>query len=276
MDALSEQIGRLDSSGFSVRYLENCTSTSSLLKSQAAELPAGTVLVTDHQTEGRGRLGRSWSSVAGEDLTFSVLLRPDIPPEQAPRLSLAVAVAAAQALETLEGLPGRVSVKWPNDVFIGDRKVCGILLESSVDGERLEWVVAGVGLNVNSDPGAMLEGLGPSERESWRDRPRPTSLLAELGHSVDRGPLLGALLSCLATEVREESWPQVLALLRTHDALEGHSLRVYAGPPDGALVLEGEGAGIGDQGQLLVRDGDGIVVPVFAGEVTLSVDRSRA
>ena len=113
----------------------SCGSTNLQLKDEAAASPGGTLVITDDQTEGRGRLGRSWSSSPGEDLTFSVLLHPLMSPAEASLLSLAAALAIAEVLETLTGLEGRVRVKWPNDVLIDDKKVCGILLESSVEGD---------------------------------------------------------------------------------------------------------------------------------------------
>ena len=183
--------------GIPYRYNDRCPSTNLCLKKEAACLPAGTVMVTDAQTEGRGRLGRSWSSGPGEDLTFSVLLRPEGSAEECGLLSLAAAVAVAETLETLPGLGGRVRIKWPNDVLVDGKKVCGILLESSAMGERLEWVVVGIGLNVNSDPAAMLDCLDPAQRAAWRGRPAPTSLRAVSGSKIARGPLLAGMLTRL-------------------------------------------------------------------------------
>jgi BirA family biotin operon repressor/biotin-[acetyl-CoA-carboxylase] ligase len=260
--------------GLPYRYLAHCPSTNLELKNEAAALGSGTLVVTDDQTEGRGRLGRSWSSRPGEDLTFSVLLRPGTSSAEASLLSLAAALATAEVLETLPGLEGRVGVKWPNDVLIDEKKVCGILLESSLDGQRLDWVVAGIGLNVNSDPGCMLEELTPVEKEAWRGRPRPTSLRVELGRRLARGPLLTALLARLSVRWTDTAASDLLVGLRARDALLGCQLQVFAGPPDGALVVAGEAIGIGSQGELLVRDCEGTTVPVFAGEVTLRVDRS--
>jgi BirA family biotin operon repressor/biotin-[acetyl-CoA-carboxylase] ligase len=258
--------------GLPYRYHQRCGSTNLLLKQEAAGSPTGTLVVTDDQTEGRGRLGRSWSSGPGEDLTFSVLLRPVTSPAEASLLSLAAALAVAEVLEVHAGLRDRVRVKWPNDVLIDDKKACGILLESSLEGERLDWVVAGIGLNVNSDPGALLAGLEPAEREAWGDRPQPTSLRAELGREVPRGRLLAELLVRLSLYLDGSATPELLSRLWARDALRGRRLRVFAGPPDGALVVAGEAMGIGSQGELLVRDGAGRIVRVFAGEVTLSVD----
>ncbi len=259
--------------GLPYRYYARCGSTNLQLKDEAVTSPSGSLVVTDYQTEGRGRLGRSWLSSPGEDLTFSVLQRPLISPAEASLLSLAAALATAEVLHTLPGLEGRVWVKWPNDVLIDDRKVCGILLESSLKGARLQWVVAGIGLNVNSDPAPMLE---EAERGAWTGRPRPTSLRVELGRRIARGPLLVGLLARLSVRWSETPVSDLLTQLRARDFLLGRRLHVFGGPPDGALVVSGEAMGIGPQGELLVRDHEGCIMPVFAGEVTLCVDSSAA
>ncbi len=168
--------------GLPYLYLPRCESTNLSLKEAmaprgAGALPAGALMVTDEQTGGRGRLGRTWSSEAGKDLTFSVLLRPSLAPAQAHLLSLAAALAVAEVLETLPGLEGRVAVKWPNDVLLGDEKVCGILLEGSMDVDRLHWAVAGIGLNVNSAPSALGGGPGARGRRSL-GRAAPAGLFA--------------------------------------------------------------------------------------------------
>jgi BirA family biotin operon repressor/biotin-[acetyl-CoA-carboxylase] ligase len=255
--------------GLPYRYLERCGSTNVVLKKDAASSPTGTLVVTNEQTEGRGRLGRTWLSQAGKDLAFSVLLRPAMPPEHTPLLSLAAGVATAEVLEQLPGLAGRVRVKWPNDVLLGDKKVCGILLESYVRGGRLDWVVAGIGLNVNSDPAAMMRHLTSAQREEWRGKPQPTSLAAELGSEVPRGALLADLLARLSCRWMRPDPPRLLEGLGAFDALLGRRVEVFAGPPTDLLVVAGEAAGIGPAGELLVRDLHGETVRVVAGEVTL-------
>lgn len=255
--------------GLPYRYANECGSTNAELKALATTAPAGTALVTDEQTGGKGRLGRTWMSRRGEDLTFSVLLRPELGPTQAHLLSLAAALAVAEALEDLEGLEGRVGIKWPNDVLVSGRKVCGILLEGSMDVDRLQWVVAGIGLNVNSDPGALLRGLEPAQQREWLDKPAPTSLREETGHKVSRAPLLARLLVGLTRRWTEVGSPALLAGLRQRDVLAGRRVEVLSGPPLDEPVVSGEAVGIGPVGQLLVRVASGETVPVFAGDVTV-------
>ena len=256
-------------------------------------LPAGAVVVTDEQTRGRGRLGRLWSSEPGRDLTFSVLLRPALGPAQAHLISLAAALAVAEVLETLPGLGGQVAVKWPNDVLLGEEKVCGILIEGSIDADSLHWAVAGLGLNVNSTPSGWMAGLTAKEANNWAGRPRPVSLFERLGRQVPRAPLLAALLERLTgrfTELEEGAnrptgggagdgassgldnlagAAKVVAELRRRDALAGRQVEVLAGPHQGRVVVSGEAVGIGPEGQLLVRRASGETVAVFAGDVSL-------
>jgi BirA family biotin operon repressor/biotin-[acetyl-CoA-carboxylase] ligase len=256
--------------GLPYSYRARCESTNLVLKKAARFCAAGALVVTDEQTEGRGRLGRTWVSGSGEDLTFSVLLRPSVASGQVTMLSLAAALAVAEVLEDLLGLSGQVRVKWPNDVLLGEKKVCGILLESSMADERVQWAIAGVGLNVNSDPSALLAKLTAVQRQEWRGRPQPTSLRECSKHKVDRGPLLARLLAQLTRRWAEAGTPDLIHRLRTRDALVGRRVEVFAGPPDNEPVVAGEAQGIGSEGQLLVRCHDGVIVPVYAGEVTVS------
>lgn len=255
--------------GLPYRYLAACVSTNAELKAVAASEPAGTALVTDEQTGGRGRLGRAWVSRPGEDLTFSVLLRPQLGPAQAHLLSLAAALAVAEVLEGLEGLSARVGIKWPNDVLVGGKKVCGILLEGSMDSDRLQWVVAGVGLNVNSSPAALMNSLAADRRTEWQRKPEPTSLQEQLGTRVPRAPLLARLLGRLTQGWTDFQTDGLLEGLRARDVLAGRPVEVLSGPPRDDLVVAGEALGVGAEGQLLVRVASGEIVPVFAGDVTV-------
>ncbi len=270
--------------GLPYLHLNRCGSTNDVLKQVAGSSPSGTLAVTDEQIGGRGRLGRSWASEAGKDLTFSVLLRPTLAPAHAHLLSLAAAVAVAEVLEGIPGLEGRVGIKWPNDVLLGNEKVCGILLEGSMDVDRLQWAVAGVGLNVNGDAGALADGLIPEEERDWLRRPRPVSLREHLGHEVPRAPLLAGLLAGLTRrwveletglrEAREhapesDATADLLAQLRERDVLAGQRVEVLSGPPRNEPLIAGEAVGIGAGGQLLVRSQAGETIAVFAGDVTV-------
>jgi BirA family biotin operon repressor/biotin-[acetyl-CoA-carboxylase] ligase len=155
-------------------YEEMTPSTQRLLR---ADDPEGAVAVADEQTEGRGRLGRTWHAPAGTSVLFSVLLRPPVEPPRLPELSLVAGGAVAEAIAEVTGVDP--AIKFPNDVLIGGRKVAGILAESS-EGR----VVLGVGVNVNQ----MRDEL-PADAQT-----EPTSLRIETGALVDRAALLAAIL----------------------------------------------------------------------------------
>jgi BirA family transcriptional regulator, biotin operon repressor / biotin---[acetyl-CoA-carboxylase] ligase len=159
------------------RYSEATPSTQRMLGPGDLE---GTVAVADEQTEGRGRLGRSWHAPAGTALLFSTLLIPAVEPSRLPELSLVAADAVAEAIANTTGLDPKI--KFPNDILIGGRKVAGILAESS-EGR----VVLGIGVNANQNDAEL-----PADAQT-----EPTSLRLELGRRVDRAELLAAILARL-------------------------------------------------------------------------------
>jgi BirA family biotin operon repressor/biotin-[acetyl-CoA-carboxylase] ligase len=163
--------GRL---GQPYRYADECPSTQRLV---AADDPEGAVAVADHQTEGRGRLGREWQDMPGTALLVSVVLHPRVPADRLAELSPVAGRACADAIAAATGLA--VDVKFPNDVLVADRKVAGVLAEAS-DGR----VVLGIGINVNQSAEELPE----------RARLPATSLRIETGRRVDRSDLLVALL----------------------------------------------------------------------------------
>jgi BirA family biotin operon repressor/biotin-[acetyl-CoA-carboxylase] ligase len=163
--------GRL---GRPYRFIDACASTQRLL---GDDDPEGATVATDHQTDGRGRLGRTWEDAAGRALLFSILLRPEAPMPLWPQLSLVAGEAVARALRSETGVDA--SLRHPNDVVVAGRKLVGVLAEAQTG-----RVVLGVGVNVNQRPGEL-----PSDTAK-----PPTSLYIELGHEVDRAPLLAAIL----------------------------------------------------------------------------------
>jgi BirA family biotin operon repressor/biotin-[acetyl-CoA-carboxylase] ligase len=160
--------------GHVYRYELLCRSTQRVLR---PDDPEGAVAVAEEQSEGRGRLGRSWHAPAGTSVLVSVLLRPDVDPRRLPELSLVAGGAVAQAIAEVTGL--EPAIKFPNDVLLRGKKVAGILAESS-DGR----IVLGIGVNANQTE----EQLPPDAQTE------PTSLRLELGDPVDRSALLAAIL----------------------------------------------------------------------------------
>jgi BirA family transcriptional regulator, biotin operon repressor / biotin---[acetyl-CoA-carboxylase] ligase len=174
--------GRFGSSVY--RYTQLSPSTQRML---AEDEPEGAIAVAEEQSEGRGRLGRSWHAPAGTSLLFSLLLRPGVESSRLPELSLVAGGAVAEAIADVTGVDP--VIKFPNDVLIGGRKVAGVLAESS-EGR----VVLGVGINVNQ----TLEQLPPGAQTE------PTSLQLVLGAPVDRALLLAAVLARL--ESAYDAW----------------------------------------------------------------------
>ena len=166
------------------RYSEQTPSTQRML---GPDDPEGSVAVADEQTEGRGRLGRSWHAPAGTALLFSTVLIPAVEPARLPELSLVAGAAVAEAIAEVSAL--EPEIKFPNDVLIGGRKVAGILAESS-EGR----VVLGIGVNANQGAAEL-----PSDAQT-----APTSLRLELGRRVDRAELLAAILARL--ELAYDRW----------------------------------------------------------------------
>jgi BirA family biotin operon repressor/biotin-[acetyl-CoA-carboxylase] ligase len=225
-------------------YEDVCPSTQDLLRGRG--LPEGAVAVAEHQTAGRGRSGRTWEDAPGGALLCSLLLRP---PAGAtlPELSLAVGLAAAEAIEDATGL--RALVKWPNDVVLGSSKVAGALLEAG-DGE----VVCGIGVNVASAPAATPDAVLPA-----------TSLQAQTGSRQDRAELLARLLARL--ERRYRDWLE--------GGLEGMSgeLRARHFLAGRAVLADGERAragAISPDGRLELVSADGRRRLVESGEIRLA------
>ena len=149
----------------------------------AAGEPAGLVVVAEEQTQGRGRHGRRWEAPHGTSLLFTVLCRPPLALVQDERLSVRVAERVAAAIARVTGL--EAAIKEPNDLLVGDRKLAGILLQSRIEGQRLDHLLIGIGINVNISPEQL-------------PLPTATSILAETGCPVDRRALLLAVLEELS------------------------------------------------------------------------------
>lgn len=228
-------------------WTESCASTQELLR--GADLHEGAVAVTEHQTAGRGREGRRWDDAAGRSLLASVLLHPP-PGSPAQQLSLVVGLAVAEAIDAVAGTPAQI--KWPNDVLVDDRKVAGILLESTDNA-----VICGIGVNVNT----REDELPPDGRTP------PGSLRTVTGREHDRAVLLVKILEGL--QHRYGEWIDLgLGLfvpeLEQRDALRGRAVTVGS--------VSGTAAGIAPDGRLRVRSEDGTETLVASGEVVVAPD----
>ena len=209
--------------------------------------PHGTLVVSRVQKSGRGRLGRNWGSPAG-GLWMSVVLRLDLPPRLASRVTPAAAVGVTKTLREM-GVDARI--KWPNDIFVDERKICGILAESGGrDPDR--FIVLGVGINANTDPQEL--GASPD---------RVTTLRSELGRDVDLVELLGSLLSKLDADLdRLHDFGTVLDEWRALDCTLGRRVRVQRF----GQSVQGTATDLGPEGQLVIQTRDGSI-EVFEGDV---------
>lgn len=215
--------------GRPVTFLSETTSTNVVARQRARQGDHRAVVVADHQTAGRGRRGRTWESQPGDNLLFSVVLTPDVPPQHAPRCVLIWAAAMAEVLG--------VRLKWPNDLVDNDGgKLGGILAELEAEGESVRFVILGVGLNINQE---RFDGL-----------PQATSLRRLRGAPQDRAALLAALLSAVeGADVRSGSldgWRRVSHTLGRRVRINGIEGIAQAVRDDGALIVDGQAVLAGD------------------------------
>lgn len=239
--------------GRNVVYRPAVTSTNDLARALAAQgAPAGTLVLAEEQTAGRGRLGRTWLAPRGTSLLFSLIFRPALLPAQAFRLAMLCSLAAARAIEAVTNLP--IHLKWPNDLVLRGKKLGGVLSESSLTGERLDFVVVGLGLNVNLDVSTLPEIAATA-----------TSLSAALGRPVARLPLLQRILQEIETGYQEVIQGEALrAAWAARLVTLGRIVRVSGGTAD-----EGLAEGVDADGALLLRRADGTLARITVGDVTL-------
>ena len=239
-----------------VVYRRQVGSTNEVAKELAVQgAPEGTVVLAEEQLAGRGRLGRDWSSPPGVGVWTTLLLRPSLPPLACAPITLVTAVAVADAIEHATGL--KVGIKWPNDLLLGGRKVCGVLTELAAEMERLSYLVVGIGLNVNQ---TSVE-LGPDLER------RATSLRLESGAPVHRVSLLAQLLvdfdRAYASFLRG-GFPPLREHWRKRSITLGSQVRAL-GP---AGIVEGVAVDVDVEGGLVVETAGGSRQIVRSGEVT--------
>lgn len=236
-------------------YKEEIDSTNLEAARLSDSLPHGTVIVADVQTAGRGRRGRKWVSRKGENLYFSFLLKPEFGPERASMLTLVMALAVAQGIELVYGC--KPQIKWPNDIVVNGRKVCGILTEMQPEGGRIKHVIVGVGINVNQMT-FEEEGLAYA-----------SSLQKETGRYKERRELLESVLERFDELYQEFCKMGSLQCMKSayEDRLANLGMEVRVLDPKGEYV--GTALGINNIGELLVRREDGSKEAVYAGEVSV-------
>ena len=240
--------------GKTVHFAKETDSTNSWIKRLAKDgAEHGTLAVAEYQSAGRGRFERRWEAPEGCSIMMTLLLRPEFSPQYASMLTLVMGLAVAQAAKEL-GF--EVSIKWPNDIVISKKKICGILTEMGTNGVKINYVLIGVGINVNIKefPEEMAD--------------KATSLYLESGKEFDRSQIPGLVME--AFEKYYEKFAATCDLSGLKEEYESilanynQPVRVLAKEP-----YEGVARGITDGGELLVEKTDGTIVAVSAGEVSV-------
>jgi BirA family biotin operon repressor/biotin-[acetyl-CoA-carboxylase] ligase len=240
-------------------YLETVDSTNRLAKDLASAGAAeGTIVIAEEQTAGRGRRSRSWLSQGRANLTFSILLRPGVVVDKVFSLTMILGLATAEAVQKRTKLS--CMIKWPNDLYAGGKKIAGILTEFAARERGVEWVVLGLGLNVNWYPteGKTLSRLA-------------TSIQAEIGERVSRNELLVEILKQFEayyndvlsgrTESVYERWNDFSLILGKQVVIESDRMKIT-----------GKALRIDQDGALIIEDGEGKEQKIIHGDVSLRLD----
>jgi len=219
----------------------------------------GEVVIAEMQEKGKGRLGRKWFSPPHKNIYCSIILRPQISPNKATVLTLVASVATADAIEKFSGL--RPEIKWPNDILIRGRKVAGILNEIHSEMDRINFIILGIGLNINMD-----EDMFPEEI-----RDIATSLKREKGEEISRKEFLASLLEELEEWYRiflKEGESPILHAWREKAKIKGKKIKVKSF----GEVLDGFGVDIDSDGALILKTSDGRRKRIIAGDLEYIVE----
>lgn len=217
----------------------------------------GTVILSESQSAGRGRLGRVWCSPERKGIWFSIILRPDIDPVQASKITL---IGAASVYKALESMGFReCKIKWPNDLIINNKKVCGILTEMSGELNKVNYIVMGIGLNVNIDQNDFPEEL----------KHIATSLKIEKGEMIDRKKLLGEILNNLETYydefIHSNSIDTTIDICKKNSILLGSEIQCI----DRNNIFNAKAIDINPEGELVIQLKDGSIKNIISGEVSI-------
>lgn len=256
-DDLIARLGETKVIGRDIRVFQETTSTNDVIEKLARDnVKEGVVVFAESQTKGRGRLGRRWVSPSRKGLWFSVLLRPDLRPQETTQLTVAGATALRRALQAGTGL--KAKIKWPNDILINGKKAAGILTELSAELDRVKHIILGIGVDVNltvADFPAELRKLATSLRiETGKTVPRAdlaVEILRELDHDYAR--VCAGKFESVANEWEE------------HCATIGHSVTIQVGE----RRVHGRAESLDDDGALLLRTQYGRLERITAGELTV-------
>ena len=242
-----------------VVFMETTASTNAVAMELARkDAVAGTIVVAETQTAGRGRLSRTWISPQGAGLYFSLILRPNLALNDLPKITIAAGVAVCRALERETSVAPKI--KWPNDILIDGRKCGGILTEANyLTSSDSPLVVLGIGLNITTSLSDFPEEL----------RTKVTSLAEASGHSYRRGTLLQAILSAIDEELallESGAFQKILTAWRNRDAIGTARLRWIT---TAGTAVTGTSLGLDNHGVLHIRDDKGGIHQVISGDINL-------
>jgi BirA family biotin operon repressor/biotin-[acetyl-CoA-carboxylase] ligase len=256
-DDLLARLGQTKVIGRDIHVFERTTSTNDVIEKLARDgVKEGAVVFAESQTKGRGRLGREWISPERKGLWFSVLLRPDLRPQETTQLTVASATALRRAIQAETGL--RPEIKWPNDIVIGGKKVAGILTELSAELDRVRHVILGIGVDVN---------LGASDFPPELRKPA-TSLKIESGREISRAELATTILRELDADYARicgGSFAEVADEWQAHCKTIGRQVTIQIGE----RRMRGQAESLDDDGALLLRTDHGRLERITGGDVTL-------
>ena len=256
-DDLLARLGQTKVVGRDIRVFEETTSTNDVIEKLARDgVKEGAVVFAESQTKGRGRLGRKWMSPTHKGLWFSVLLRPELRPQEATQLTVASATALRRAIKSVTGLTPEI--KWPNDLLLGGKKVAGILTEMSAEVDRVRHIILGIGVDVNQDAAEF-----PAEL-----RKIATSLKIEAGAEISRAELATEILRELDVDYAQicaGEFPAVADEWEAGCATIGKNVSVQMG----VRTIRGCAEALDDDGALLVRTEHGHLERIIGGDVTL-------
>ena len=256
-DDLIARLGKTKIIGRDIRVFEQTTSTNDVIEKLARDgVREGVVVFAESQTKGRGRLGRKWISPAHKGLWFSILLRPNLRPQQTTQLTIAAATALRRAIHLETGLPAEI--KWPNDILINGKKAAGILTELSAELDRVRHVIPGIGIDVNQDANEFPPEL----------RKIATSLKIERGESVSRAELAAAILRELDddyTRICAGKFSDISGEWEEHCGTIGKGVTVQIGD----RKIRGRAETLDDEGALILRTEHGQLQRITGGDVTV-------
>lgn len=259
---VAARLGPVKAVGRQIQVFQETSSTNEVALRLAGDgVAEGAVVFAEHQSRGRGRLGRAWFGSAGKSVLMSLLLRPALRPPEAARLTILGAAATARAVEKLTAV--RTSIKWPNDVIVGEEKLAGILTEMRAEPDRIHHLVLGIGLNVNQTKTDFPEEL----------RRRCCSLQILTGQMWNRAAVAAALLKELDWDyqrMKEGRFAEVAAEWQSRCATLGRQVAVQYGKS----TIHGRAEAIDGDGALLLRTGSGLVKRILGGDVLLCRDKN--